>query len=325
MVPLQSLIDRDHGEFQEEEISVTSTPIFEGHLYVRIGKKQWQWRLFRFDGSCFTCLSTRKVKLPPNTLYKQENDLEAVNSSYYSFASPLLATPKNKHKRPIVNDKTEMKYYQLPEWAIDIIHISSISLLKRTKRSALQSQYSKCFSIRTLDSNCVILKAQKQKDLERWLFVLTKMWKFTQAVKNQVLQPSQSLGYPATAQMVVQQTKPVVADNTPTTTSHAYDPKYRSPILSNEKVKVIEEWRKSLAELMANDPTIRVSSPPPIEPIPDDDTMSIFTDMTSVSNRTKTIKRRPAGNSKQLPSYDNRPNQMLRKRQSDDVRNWMNN
>ncbi|KAI7899650.1 uncharacterized protein BX663DRAFT_520848 [Cokeromyces recurvatus] len=335
---LQFFLDRNGKEVQEVEIPVTSTPIFEGHLYIRTaGTKHWQWRLFRFDGSCFTCLSTRKTKLPPNTLYKhyEENDL-LLEQNQYPLTSPLLATPKDKNKRLIASNTTELKYYQLPEWSIDIIQISSISVLKRTKRSPLQSsQYSKCFSIRTLDSNCVTLKAQTQKDLERWLFVLTKMWKFTQAVKEQMLQT-----FPYSPPVLVQAhtyhptpmpTPTPIPTSTPTPT----------PILSNEKIKVIEEWRRSLAELMANDPTIRVSSPPPIEPIPDDDTMSIFTDMTSISHRPKTmIKRRPTRsttfrrnnkinnmNEEELSGNNDGENKAimaLKKKRSDDVRNWMN-
>ncbi|CAO3626956.1 unnamed protein product [Mucor fragilis] len=370
-MPFLSSLDRD------EEVPVTSTPIFEGHLSIRTEKKHWQWRLFRFDGSNFTCLSTRKIKLPPN----HSTSLKSIESSY-SLTSPLLATPKDKNKRLVESSKTELKYYQLPEWTIDVANISAISVLKRAKKNALQQSNSKCFSIRTFDQKYYILKAQKQKDLERWLFVLTKMWKFTQAVKNQVQQlqqqqqqqQQQQFYYPtlsnataaaaaaaahqvaqvqAQAQQVQQQQQAAVQaavdDNIPLVHSIQQFPK--SPVLSDEKIKVIEEWRKSLAELMASDPCIKVSTPPPIEPIPDDDTMSVFTDMTSVSNRPKSMKRR--GNSKrsatsrslrrnktnsiaptgaaaasnqhqELP-LEGRPGPTLRKRRSDDVRNWMNN
>jgi hypothetical protein len=315
-MPFLSSLDRDYLE----EIPVTSTPIFEGHLSVRNEKKQWQWRLFRFDGSCFTCLSTRKVKLPPHTTL--DNHPED-NNNQFSYTSPLLATPKDKTKR-LCENKTELKYYQLPEWSIDVVNISSISVLKRINKRTP----SKCFSVRTFDHRCIILKAQKQKDLERWLFVLTKMWKFTQAVKNQV----------AVQQQLYDQQQ--VEDNIPLVHSIAIPPPqqtYRP--LSDEKIRVIEEWRKSLAELMASDPNIRISTPPPIEPIPDDDAMSVFTDMTSVSHRVPNakLKRRTTSKrsspSKSISSrrhkiapqqpVDTRPT--LKKRRSDDVRNWMNN
>ena len=376
-MPFLPSLDRHGKSVLEEEIPVTTTPIFEGHLSVRTDKKHWQWRLFRFDGSKFTCLSTRKVKLPPNTT--NQNQEITTSTSSYSLTSPLLATPKDKNKRLLADgNKTELKYYQLPEWTIDVENVSSISVLKKAKKSS--SSPSKCFSIRTFLGQCFILKAQKQKDLERWLFVLTKMWKFTQAVKNQVMQQQQQFysqqqqQAQAQAILAVQQQQQAVEDNIPlvhsigqqqqqqqqqqTINSTAYDTKYRSPILSEEKIRVIDEWRRSLAELMASDPCIRISSPPPIEPIPDDDTMSVFTDMTSVSNRPKSLKRRggnTAGSLKrsntahssrsirrnktnsispttastnknhQEMSLDGRTAPTLRKKRSDDVRNWMNN
>jgi hypothetical protein len=330
-MPFLSSLDRDL-----EEIPVTSTPIFEGHLSVRNDKKQWQWRLFRFDGSCFTCLSTRKVKLPPHTILNNQPE----ESNQLSYTSPLLATPKDKNKR-LYGNRTELKYYQLPEWTIDVVNISSISVLKKANKRTP----SRCFSLRTFNHRCIILKAHKQKDLERWLFVLTKMWKFTQAVKNQVAAQQQQ-------QLYNQQQ---VEDNIPLVHSIVIPPQqqqqqqsqqaYRPSTLSDEKIRVIEEWRKSLAELMANDPNIRISTPPPIEPIPDDDAMSVFTDMTSVSHRlpnTTKIKRRTTSKrsnpSKSISSRRHKPNSIapqqqqtvdtrptLKKRRSDDVRNWMNN
>lgn len=345
-MPFLSSVDRDYLE----EIPITSTPIFEGHLSVRNEKKQWQWRLFRFDGSCFTCLSTRKVKLPPHTTAMND---KAEDDNQFSYTSPLLATPKDKNKR-IYGNKPELKYYQLPEWSIDVVNISSISVLKRINKRTP----SKCFSIRTFDQRCIILKAQKQKDLERWLFVLAKMWRFTQAVKNQVVAAQQQQEQ---QQFYNQQ---LVEDNIPLVHSIVM-PQHQSPLpplppppppaaaatqqtrtnnLSDEKIHVIEEWRKSLAELMANDPNIRISTPPPIEPIPDDDSMSVFTNMTSVSHRvpntklkrrttskrstpSKSITRRHKSNSiapqEQQTMDSTRPT--LKKRRSDDVRNWMNN
>ncbi|GAA5816987.1 hypothetical protein MFLAVUS_010522 [Mucor flavus] len=306
-MPFPSSLNRDDDIM--EEVPVTTTPIFEGHLSVRTDKKQWQWRLFRFDGSNFTCLSTRKVKLQPN----DNNNVVRSN---------LITTPKDKIKRLTVDEnKIELKYYQLPEWTIDVVNISSISVLKR---------------------------AQKQKDLERWLFVLTKMWKFTQAVKEQVQQfyvqqRQQQQHQQQHQQQIIQQE--VEDDNIPLVRSTCYDAKYnRTPTLSSDKIKVIEEWRKSLAELMANDPSIKVTTPPPIESIPDDDTMSIFTDITSVSNRqkpsVKRVKSRSIRRAKtnsispqqhiQQPEQhqeiplEGRPVPTLRKRRSDDVRNWMN-
>ncbi|KAI9025958.1 hypothetical protein CLU79DRAFT_699254, partial [Phycomyces nitens] len=263
-----------------EEVPATS-PVFEGHLYLRTDKKQWQWRLFRFDGSSFTCLSTRKVKLPPNT-------------------------PSQQTKPSQEPDRVLASYYQLPKFTIDIANISAVSMLKRPAKTnnhgicsaiSIAPAPSKCFCVRTFDGQCFVMKAQKQKDLERWLFVLTKMWNFVQAVRTQINQqePSQ------------------------------YDKRYKMPTLSFEKAHWIEEWRKSLAELIAYDPNIKIT-PPPIESIPDDDRMSVYSDMTSVSNRNPQNYGKPtklaAPIELEMP-LQQRTRSSLRKKRSDDVKNWI--
>ncbi|KAL0074461.1 hypothetical protein J3Q64DRAFT_1704515 [Phycomyces blakesleeanus] len=354
---LSSLI----SQFSEEVPA--ASPVFEGHLYLRTEKKQWQWRLFRFDGSSFTCLSTRKVKLPPNTAVDGPSDpnlqlsfLQA--SPPTSFTSPLLATPKKQPHIRLTSKSNQLKnqsqdpervmasYYQLPKFTIDIANISAVSMLKRPSKTNNNSNKnnsqgfysaitiapapSKCFCVRTFDGQCFVMKAQKQKDLERWLFVLTKMWNFVQAdiLQTPHSQPS----------CQINQTEP-----------SQYDQRYRMPILSFEKTHWIEEWRKSLAELIAYDPNIKVS-PPPIESIPDDDRMSVYSDMTSVSNRnqqttyaygkpsglpsrrrTPTISSKRSNRSLQkLPTavelempLQQRTRSSLRKKRSDDVKNWI--
>ncbi|KAI8378165.1 hypothetical protein EDC96DRAFT_493806 [Choanephora cucurbitarum] len=263
---------------QLTEIPVTTTPIFEGHLYIRNQKKQWIWRLFRFDGSHLTCLSKRKVR-NNNT------------------PSPLFSTPK---QLTIEDDKEQqVNYYQLPEWTMDISRVTSISVLKRKN----SSQPSKCFSIRSME-RAIVLKAHKQKDLERWLFVLTKMWHFTRLQPPQIDDDEE--------------------DNVPLV-------QIKYPILSQEKLKTIEAWCSSLAELIANNPSIK-QPPPPIEPIPDDENTSVFTNITSVSNRHR-IKRRASSKRsskrafvphafQEMPLQTKSP-QKLKKRRSDDVRHWM--
>ncbi|ORE09314.1 hypothetical protein BCV72DRAFT_254884 [Rhizopus microsporus var. microsporus] len=253
----------------EQEIPVTCTPIFEGHLYVRTEKKEWKWRLFRFDGSTFTCLSTKKQPNSPT-----------VNN-------PLYTTPKRLTDESIPN----IKYFQLPEWTVDLSTICSISLLRKSKRPP------KCFSIQTIFNKRYVLKASKQKDLERWLFVLTKMWTFTQQQR--------------------QQEEPKVQP-------------MLKPMLSREKVQVIEEWRRSLAELMAQDPNIKKTvAPPPIEPMPEDDNLSIFTDMTSISHRRpnkKVIKRPSTRRAKIMPKempLVTEANLILKKKGLDDAGLWM--
>ncbi|KAI8992449.1 hypothetical protein BDB01DRAFT_432939 [Pilobolus umbonatus] len=298
-----------------EEIAV-SAPIFEGQLYIRNEKKNWVSRLFRFDGSQLTCLSTRKMKFPPNT---------TADDAHYntppdgiSLTSPLLATPKDKIRR-LTDEPSELQYYQLPEWIIDVAQMTSISLFRKAKK--LQN-HTNCFSIRTTDGKYYLFKAPKHKDLERWLFVITKMWHFTQAVR------AQSSYYPPSPPP--QQYNIPNDDNAPLVNSVLYDSKYRSPILSEKKTQVIDEWRKSLAELMAHDSNIQPYTPPPIVPIPDDDVLSIYTDMTSISHRNKPPLVRKKSSSLKKPIKPRMQplgdsSQSVRKKRSDDVGHWMNN
>ncbi|KAI8883860.1 hypothetical protein K501DRAFT_333107 [Backusella circina FSU 941] len=169
-----------------------SAPLFEGHLYLKQDNK-WLWRLFRFDGTTLTCLSEKKFKLPPSTSL---NRLPGTDSC----TSLLLATPKDKSVRITQSIPTfqtqppQVSYYQLPKWTIDMVNVSSISILKNDKgthfnlRSAfslsLPSDKCKTFCIRTFQGECLVMKAQKHQDLERWLFVLTKMWKFAQSIRQ---------------------------------------------------------------------------------------------------------------------------------------------
>ncbi|KAI9284450.1 hypothetical protein BC943DRAFT_325672 [Umbelopsis sp. AD052] len=155
------------------------SPVFEGRLYLRSENKQWQLRLFRFDGTTLTCLSTRKLKLPPGTRLDPSvldlNELVMNRSPSASVTSPLLATPANKSRTKPGADMAG--YYQLPKWTVNVADISAISMLKNNKRKHLfMNQNSLCFCVRTYDDRCYVLKAQKEKDLERWLFILTKMW-----------------------------------------------------------------------------------------------------------------------------------------------------
>ncbi|KAG0171559.1 hypothetical protein DFQ28_000816 [Apophysomyces sp. BC1034] len=423
-----------------------AAPVFEGHLYLRTEKKQWQRRLFRFDGTQFTCLSTRKVKLPPDTPVDTPNDiavqlshLQPSTSFTTSLTSPLLATPKSRMLRIADMDlhnatPVMASYYQLPKWTVDISNISAISVLKQSKKNhTFKSPFSpsisksRCFCVRTYDGQCHVMKAQKEKDLERWLFVLTKMWKFAQAIRNQVLQQQQQqqeeqqhmptnqnqlhlfhdthsqhpplhrvtplhndvpflqthpfqsdidpVLFPRTIPTSPLRLQPLMQRPTPPhleiSTEKEYERRYRAPTLSVEKVQWIDEWRKSLEQLAASDPNIR-STPPPIESLPDDDNISMGSEMTSISARGKKNQQqqnstsygrtqitrisplRRAGSkrstrsrsngtrrsnntnnnnsnnsnnndlapAKEMPLED-RPSLTLRKRRSDDVKNWI--
>ncbi|KAI9319693.1 hypothetical protein BX666DRAFT_2024772 [Dichotomocladium elegans] len=382
-----------------------NAPIFEGHLYLQHPEKsnRWQWRLFRFDGASFTCLSTRKIKLPPDTTVDTPNETTVIQSlsaqhinlsaSFHtSHTSPLLATPKDKtqrlvsisasgsapdllqyhqyHPQTTPNRQQQQQepflasYYQLPKWTVEIANISAISVLKSAKKKSpfgSSSSKSKCFCVRTYDGNCYVMKAQKYKDLERWLFVLTKMWKFAQTVRTQVIaqqqqqsvavmqQPSQCpqrhnmphrpplqsqlsweqlqeqqrqrqeqqanthKGNGKTMRSLVPPMTPLndvgPANDTAAPPSQsqnrvstlappqpqastsapalaAYDSRYRTPMLSMEKAHWIDQWRDSLAELAVYEQSS--TSPPPIEPIPDDDHVSSISGFTSISHREQT-------------------------------------
>ncbi|KAI8340242.1 hypothetical protein BC941DRAFT_349148, partial [Chlamydoabsidia padenii] len=272
----------------EEELPATA-PVFEGHLYLRTDKKQWQWRLFRFDGTCFTCLSTRKVKLPPNTRVDAPSDEPTT-----SFTSPLLATPKKSRQQSTTTPLA--KYYQLPKWTVEISNISAVSVLKPRRKLTVPPQ-AKCFCVRTFDGHCYIMKAQKQKDLERWLFVLTKMWKFAQAMK---------------LQLVSQQ------EQQPIRHSHHHH-HHQTP----EKSNCIDAWRQSLCELMSVDPQLQLSTPPPIESIPEDDHISVISDMTSISHRKPTSLRRRASSKRSIKMKSRDAPPQLKKKRSNDVKNWI--
>lgn len=93
-----------------------------------------------------------------------------------------------------------------------------------------------------------------------------------------------------------------------------YEQRYQMPQLSEDKLNWIDAWRNSLAELVASDPEIKLA-PPVIEPIKDDDMMSIGSEMTSITTRarlkaeaeidtkaingnTVSLRRRTTGNSR---------------------------
>ncbi|KAI8647086.1 hypothetical protein BD408DRAFT_409174 [Parasitella parasitica] len=302
-----------------EELPIAAH-VFEGYLYIRDDKAdKWAWRLFRFDGTSLTCLSSKKIKLPPHTLLDnarcsistlpQHNHLYSLTNSgsTHSFTSPILATPKNKTDRILagscsaaINNRNTQpisaSYYQLPKWTIDMINISSISLLNPKHRkpkgffTSIASS-SKAFTIRTFDGACYTLKAGKQHDLERWIFILVKTWKFAQAARHMHNRESKLNRDTAlsvddsgsTSDLASirdadrQMTSPVQASQQQHTkvsvASHAGQQQsskhHHNPMLTNEKALWIEEWVKSLAELDAytkkvdvvNRPS-HISSPP---------------------------------------------------------------
>lgn len=244
-----------------QEIPITAH-IFEGHLYLRENDK-WIWRLFRFDGSSLTCLSSKKNKLPPHTLLDPplavDRPISFLTSSgtTNSLTSPLLATTKNKSVSLSMDTPAIASYYQLPKWTIDMVQISTISILKpkenNRKTFSFAPSQPKSFSIRTYDGGCYIMKAHKQDDLERWIFVLAKMWKVTQAARmyqSAIVSPP-----PIKQQQHYHNATPTLLSglNKEDQLLNQQQQLNNMPSLSNEKVLWIEEWIKSLAELAAND------------------------------------------------------------------------
>ncbi|RCH77932.1 hypothetical protein CU098_001064, partial [Rhizopus stolonifer] len=145
-----------------------------GYLYMK-DEHQWLWRLFRFDGSFLICLSPKKIKLAPSTQFN-------IRTHPFHSTSPLLATPKDRKARlSCLKHECIASYYQLPKWTIHMKDVSYISILKP---KSLFSMTSKCFSIRTYDGQCYIMKANKQQDLERWIFVLSKMWGYVHSSQH---------------------------------------------------------------------------------------------------------------------------------------------
>ncbi|KAI8073020.1 hypothetical protein BC940DRAFT_290349 [Gongronella butleri] len=141
-------------------------PVYEGHLHVYTDKGKWKRHLFRFDGVSLICLSTKKVKLP----YTVRVDLSEQGQSCLSLTSPLLATPNKSYSE--TRTPAIASHHQLHVWSVQLTHVQSISLL------ATKEKAPPCCCIRTNDDTTYVLKASKRKDLDRWLFVLTKAWQW---------------------------------------------------------------------------------------------------------------------------------------------------
>ncbi|CAO3598544.1 unnamed protein product [Absidia cylindrospora] len=301
----QSFNKQDDILKNTEEVPVT-VPVYEGQLGWYTEKQKWKWHLFRFDGLSFICLATRKVKLPHDTPIEQDNNDNDNNShpQLPSPTSPLLATPKH----PYTEDSNVVmaSHYQLPSWSVNLLQVTSISLLALNGKP----QQRNCFCIRTIDK-CYLLKTRKHKDLERWLFILTKAWNWTQIQQQHIISRSSLSPPPQIPPLDIKptcdstkkinnrpptppphSTKPatataVVSPSPPQKSQHEYyEPNYTSPILSAEKEKWIDEWRDSLQSM---------AMPSPIQ--------------------------RPASMSF-LP-LANQPSSFVKKKRSDEVKNWI--
>ncbi|KAL0094305.1 hypothetical protein F4703DRAFT_1937802 [Phycomyces blakesleeanus] len=314
------------------EVPATA-PVFEGHLYL-LTDKQWRWRQFRFDGASFTCLSSRKLKLPQTNVENHEEKYSLRHLLSPSFNATL---PRSQQKRRSLSTQhNQPEENRQIKFTIEISNISAISVLKRSKqehglKSAFGQSKSRCFCIRTYDNQGYVMKAQKQKDFERWLFVLTKMWTFAQSVREQSpYSPHHSLDRQSRSRSL-----PVLPSLPDLPLNSTFKLK-EHPVLSLEKVQWIDQWRLSLEELVTYGPNLHFT-PPPIDPIPDD----ILTDtsgMTSLgahqSTPDKPIKRKQplvprrslGSHSKRQPSHNIKSNSVapVLARSSKPSKNWAN-
>ncbi|KAJ3170957.1 hypothetical protein HDU87_008432 [Geranomyces variabilis] len=168
-------------------------PQFSGYLYKLGSNKRFQWRLLRFDGQLLTCLSNTKIKVPAVTA---------------AAVSPTYVHVPNGQPMPLLNnailadisksEDPDFQWVHIPKWTIHIGSVTSISLIKRVgssdaaevpQVSDVPKWYSttKVFVIRTSDAKNYVLRAKTRDDLERWLFVLTSMWRVKQQNDGQTI------------------------------------------------------------------------------------------------------------------------------------------
>ncbi|KAF9931864.1 hypothetical protein FBU30_009444 [Linnemannia zychae] len=135
-------------------------PLYSGHLLKLGSNDRWQSRLFTFDGS------GKKPKAPVIMTY-----------------DPYVSSPfqsSSCHPRPL-NPNTK--------WYIEMGSITAIKLLPvtRTYRCFPYSDISKELSIQTNDGRNMTLRASKDVEIERWYFVLSKIWELQQTLESPAL------------------------------------------------------------------------------------------------------------------------------------------
>ncbi|KAF9129205.1 hypothetical protein BG015_004229, partial [Linnemannia schmuckeri] len=137
---------------------------YSGHLLKLGSNDRWQSRLFTFDGSVLICVG-KKPKAP-------------VIMTYDPYVSSPFQSP-SCHPRPL-NPNTK--------WYIEIASITVIKLLPVTKthRCFPYSDTSKELSIQTNDGRSMTLRASKDVELERWYFVLSKIWELQHQAEHPV-------------------------------------------------------------------------------------------------------------------------------------------
>ncbi|KAJ3057488.1 hypothetical protein HK097_004008 [Rhizophlyctis rosea] len=187
-------------------------PLLSGYLYKLGRNNKWQWRLFRFDGTLFTCLSPTVIKIEnPGSTFTLSSSLYVPTSTPMPFiTSPLLTGVSNP------SECGNVLHVQLPKWTIHMADVEQIGLVRKPKKSKKDGKEEdtraapvngaagkptepvfnfngarNCFLIRTHDGRNHIMRAKRNEDLERWLFVLVRMWKV--AVDAKLKGPSPSI------------------------------------------------------------------------------------------------------------------------------------
>ncbi|KAJ3090015.1 hypothetical protein HK102_004913 [Quaeritorhiza haematococci] len=184
-VPQQGMVGNGRIFASEED---GQTPIFSGSLYKLGGNSRWQWRTFRFDGRLLVCLSSEKMKVTNDAtdFLDKLDGMLPLGLPLPTLSSPLLAVDDSK------TDNGKSTWVYMPKWAIHMADVEQVALLKRSRNmnqnlseqdakeaARLEKMKSarKSFLIRTREGRNYILRAKTKEDLDRWVFVLSRMWK----------------------------------------------------------------------------------------------------------------------------------------------------
>ncbi|KAF9100199.1 hypothetical protein BGX23_004027 [Mortierella sp. AD031] len=135
----------------------TPFPLYSGYLLKLGSNNRWQSRLFTFDGA------GKRRRTPPIATYDPH------------VSSPFASAPcRNQPYNP--NTK----------WFLHIAAITDIRLLPSPKsyRCVPSSDLSRSLFIQTADGRTLTLRAKQNIELERWFFVLTKLWAFQQLLQR---------------------------------------------------------------------------------------------------------------------------------------------
>ncbi|CAO3608105.1 unnamed protein product [Cunninghamella echinulata] len=312
-----------------EEFPITIPPIFEGYLYWYSDTNKWKSKLFRFDGSSFICLSANKIKLPRNTPIEYVLDSTTADISSL-VTSPLLATPiqLSSNNNNNNNNIIMAKYYQLPLFSIKLIQVTSITLIK------INNKPSTCFCIHMDTKQKYLFKAKNQKDLDQWLFRRKrKKKKEKEKEKEKDYIPSSSslpllinhpqyqnsslhLSPPPIPPPHQQQQQQQQKENN--NNNNEYEERYTTSILSPEKEKWIEDWRKSLhlGDLLSSSNSSSFSSQMDIH---EKQYQQQTYDNVSLSHSQHELKH--SSMTIQLSDH----HCPIKKKRSDEVKNWLSN